>query len=196
MTPADARSALGEIEQTAAKIRRLIAHGHFAPLLILWGGIWIAGFGCQQFFPAQAGWAWLVLDLGGFLGSWLVAVRQQSPMKKKGDPRIGLFWVALMVYGVIWMGLLLSFPDARNPSAEFLAAMTRRTGAYWATVPMFGYVVAGLFLDRFLAWLGLAVTGLTLLGFVFAGDYFSLWVAITGGGALILSGLFIRKFWR
>jgi hypothetical protein len=196
MTPDEARAALGEIELTAAKIRRVIAQGHFAPLLILWGCIWVVGFSNTQFFPASAGQGWLALDLGGFLGSWFLVARQKSPMKKKGDPRIFLFWVALMIYAVIWMLLLLSFPDTGQPSAEFIASFNRRVCAYWATVPMFAYVTAGLFLDRFLAWLGIAVTVLTLAGLYLAGSYFALWVAVTGGGALILSGLFIRKFWR
>ena len=196
MTPDEARAARGEIELTAAKVRRVIAQGHAAPQLILWGCIWIAGFGYTQFFPAHASLGWLVLDLGGFSGSWFLLARRQSLMEKRGDPRIFLFWVALVSYGLIWMLLLVKFPENNQANAEFIAGMSRRIVAYWATVPMFAYVVAGMFLDRFFAWLGIVVTILTLVGLDLAGNYFCLWVAFTGGGALILSGLFIRKFWR
>ena len=61
---------------------------------------------------------------------------------------------------------------------------------------MFAYVIMGLWLDRFLLWLGVLVTVTTLIGFFFAPHYFFLWAAAAGGGSLVVSGAFIRKFWR
>jgi hypothetical protein len=61
---------------------------------------------------------------------------------------------------------------------------------------MFGFVMFGLWVGRFFVWLGLLVTALILIGYRYSGDYFNLWMAITGGGALIVSGVFIRKFWK
>jgi hypothetical protein len=44
--------------------------------------------------------------------------------------------------------------------------------------------------------MGLIVTALTIAGFFLLPAWFYLWMAIASGGSLILSGLFIRKFWR
>jgi hypothetical protein len=68
--------------------------------------------------------------------------------------------------------------------------------AYFSIVPMFAFVLFGLWIGRFLVWIGLVVTALILLGYYFLPGYFYLWMAMTGGGTLLLSGIFIRKFWK
>jgi hypothetical protein len=69
-------------------------------------------------------------------------------------------------------------------------------GAIQATIPMFAYVVMGLWLDHFILWIGLAVTALTLVGLFFLQPYFWLWMAVTGGGMLLGTGLYIRYQWK
>jgi hypothetical protein len=95
---------------------------------------------------------------------------------------VGLAWLVVFGYMILW-GILLH-PDKASGMAFF------------CTVPMCGYVICGLWLSRFWIWLGLIVTGLTIAGLSFMPAWFALWMAVTGGGSLILSGLFIRKFWR
>lgn len=60
---------------------------------------------------------------------------------------------------------------------------------------MFAYVVMGLWTDRFLMWLGLFVTATALAGYFLVNPYFCLWMAVTGGGALMVTGLYIRHRW-
>lgn len=193
----DALAALDEVQRVIDLTRKTIAQGCAAPLLILWGCIWAIGYGGSEFSPAAAPQIWLVLGIVGGLASWGLGWRYRSPTRGPNDRRIGLFWLILFVFAAIWMWLLglSQLPHGGEGSPGGIAA-ARKFGAYWATIPMFAYMVGGLWLGRFFIWLGAIVTGLTLLGYFFLGTHFSIWMAVTGGGALVLSGIFIRRFWR
>ena len=67
--------------------------------------------------------------------------------------------------------------------------------AFFATVGMFGYVVGGLWLGRFLVILGLVVTVLILVGLYAIPQWFLIWMAFVGGGALVLSGVMVKRLW-
>ena len=60
---------------------------------------------------------------------------------------------------------------------------------------MFAYVVGGLWLGRFFVWLGLGVTAVTLVSLFALPDYFWIVMAVIGGGAMLLSGLHMRRTW-
>lgn len=176
----EAQESLNEIESVISQIRRDIAHGNNSYLLIMWGFIWMIGFSGTQFFPKQAGWFWLVLDLIAGMASWMIM--RKSAHQRPNGRRVGLAWLILFGYILLWAALI--HPDGVKGMAFF------------STLPMCGYVICGLWLGRFWIWLGLIVTALTLLGLFLLPAWFALWLAITGGGSLIISGLFIRKFWR
>ena len=183
VTKAEAQASLDAIESIMARTRRVIAGSGCGDLLLLWGVIWLIGFSATQFFPNQSGLLWLGLDAAGILGSWAFGCRSRSTAKCGNGARIGLAWMALFVYAGIWVFIL-------HPSEM------RFFGAYPATVAMFGYVVMGLWLDRMLLFLGLAVTVTTLTGILLLPDWFNLWMAVTGGGSLIAAGIHIRRNWN
>ncbi len=183
----EAQQALVDIESTMRSTRRAIANGAASPRLILWGFIWIIGYAGAQFFPAKMGLIWIVL---GGVGALLTA-RIRRPTQTPHGPKIGFFWLTLFAYAFFWFFLLFR-PD---PGVSDLATMNRIT-AFFATVPMFAYVVGGLWFGRFFTILGLAVTALTMLGFWLLPNWFHLWMAFTGGGSLIGSGLYIRLRWK
>jgi hypothetical protein len=61
---------------------------------------------------------------------------------------------------------------------------------------MFAYIVIGLwFAAYFMVWLGLAVTAATLTGFFLFTQYYCLWMAVTAGGLLLGTGLYLRIRW-
>jgi len=185
VTKVEAQASLDEIEDIAARTRRAIAGGSCSGMLILWGAIWLIGFAGTQFFPGQSGVLWLALDSAGFVASWVLATRRRDTIKSGNGGRIGLAWVALFVYAGIWVFIL-------RPSSSNM----RFFGAYPATVAMFGYVVMGIWLDRFLLYLGLGVTASTLVGMFLVPDWFNLWMALTGGGSLIAAGFHVRRNWN
>jgi hypothetical protein len=179
----EAQESLTEIENIISQTRRAIAHGGTGTMLIIWGIIWALGYSASQFINKWAGTIWLLLILFGAVASWICGVRNKPLTKNSNYGRVGLFWLILFGYAIVWVVLL------RPVSSEAV-------GAFWATIPMFAYVVGGLWFGRFFVWLGLIVTALAVAGFFLLPAWFDLWMAVTGGGALILSGLFIRKFWR
>ncbi len=71
-----------------------------------------------------------------------------------------------------------------------------KAAAFAALVPMFVYVVTGLLeRDNYMLFLGLGVTAATIVGFFAVPQYFYLWMAAFGGGALLMTGLVIRRKW-
>jgi hypothetical protein len=179
----EAQESLAEIESVIAQTRRAIAHGGTGTILIVWGIVWILGYSASQFIPTRAGSIWLALVLVGIAVSWIFGARGKPQATGGGFRRVGLAWMILFGYAIVWIVLL----QPTNGNA---------VGAFWATVPMFAYVVGGMWFGRFFVWLGLIVTALAVGGFFLLPKWFDLWMAVTGGGALILSGAYIRKYWR
>jgi hypothetical protein len=69
----------------------------------------------------------------------------------------------------------------------------RQVSAFIPLVVATGYTILGLWLGvRFIA-VGVVLAMLTLGGFFLLPAYFGLWMAICGGGALILAGLWLRR---
>jgi hypothetical protein len=196
-SPEEARAALAEAERAFQQTRVAIVQGPSAPLLILWGSIWmIADLTTQFYAPAMLA-IWLPLDLIGGGGTWWIVAHRRVKVGRHGNWRYGAFWGVLFFYAALWTNLLVpvSWPQNAHDWATF-EPVFRRITAYYHTIPMFAYVLGGLFIGRFFVILGALVTALIVIGFCFIHDYFYLWMAITGGGSLIISGVFIRQFWK
>ena len=189
----EARESLAQIEEASRRARKMIAYAGTDVIFMLWGAIWIAGYLCTHVAPGAAGWAWLILVAGGIAGTLVVSVRS-SPVKGPLGIRIGFFWFLLFLYVDFW--ILLLWPFIKVNGQEEGELLAKHFGAIAATVPMFAYVIMGLWLDHFMLWIGIAVTLLTAAGLFLFPAWFWLWMAITGGGTLLGTGLFIRNRWR
>lgn len=190
----DAKDSLAEIQDVMRKTRRAIASSDASSLLILWGVIWFLGFLGTQFLSGgtlritssisigspRVGFLWLVLDAAGFIITWWIVVH--APIRSPLNRRIFWLWFLLFLYAIVWLALFWPW----NPF---------QLGAFVATIPMFAYVVMGLWFDDFLLWLGLAVTASIIIGFFLIQPYFWIWMAVAGGGSLAGTGLYIRKRW-
>jgi hypothetical protein len=187
----EARESLSLIQDTAARTRKTVAAGYASNLLVLWGFIWMAGFTGLHCAPRQGGILFAVLDGIGLVGTLFVVWRTwptHSSLRGAGASRLArsifLFWLILFVYAGFWLLML-------RPAAGM------QVGALLVTAAMLGYVVTGLWTgSTFLVWLGLAVTALTLFGFFVIPGYFNLWMAPTGGAAVLGTGLYVRIRWR
>jgi hypothetical protein len=187
---AEAQVALREIEQAMAQARRAIAAGTAAPLLMLWGAIWGAAFGLNYAWPAHETAVWSVADGIGLFCTLAVCWQSMrrgevhSERTRRLEARFLWFAILLTAYGFLW-GSLLKLQDDRQISA-FIVMLV-----------MFGYVVLGLWVESvFMLGLGLIVTALTLAGYLLFTETFNLWMALAGGGALLVSGLYMRLKWR
>jgi hypothetical protein len=198
ITPEEARASLAEIDRIILHTRQTIARAGSAPIVILWGIIWMIGFADVQFFPQSPHWFWMILDLVGIVGSFrLGRWGRKSPTKNNYGGRIGISWLVLFAFGGIWLCLLGPWDLLTSQQmAHHGLELDRKIAAFWCTVPMFAYVLMGLWLDRFFIWLGALVTVATLVGYYGIENYFFLWMAVVGGGSLVAGGLFIRKNWK
>jgi hypothetical protein len=68
--------------------------------------------------------------------------------------------------------------------------------AYIGLVVMLCYIIAGIWFDTYLLWLGLGMAALILVGLLCFSGIFWWWIAVFGGGPLIVTGFYIRYFWR
>jgi hypothetical protein len=192
----EARAAIAAASQIQQQTRKVIAGSQAGPALIWWGLIWLAMFTYAQFRGPGANYVCWVLIAAGFIGSILLNKFGAQPVKRSADWRGLFFWLALFGYAAIYVMLLVPWDLLQTQSAAQAALMDHKMTAYFSIVPMFAYVVIGLFVERFLLWLGLLMTGLILIGYFFIWQYFYLWIGAVGGGTLIISGIYIRKFWK
>jgi hypothetical protein len=185
----EAQASMNLIHQTQARMRKAIASGYASSLLILWGLIWIVGNTGLHFSHRIGGRIFMVLDIVGIVATILIARRwphdtiMKSPEARLLSRQFAVFSIFLVVYALIWALL-------------FKPLHGHQISMYICTVCMFGYIVIGLWSrSTFMIGLGLVVTLLALIGYYFLRDYFYLWGAATGGGALLGTGLYIRR-WR
>lgn len=199
----DAKDSLEQIETTIEQTRRRIAAGSTGPCLILWGAIWFAAymvtyvtyFGEHQSWHFQlaervsigihvSGVCWLILSPIGMIAT-IVIMSRKSPTRSAGDWRWFLCWV-------IWFGYLFLWTAFFGRSNEY------QISAFAASTAMFMFVMTGLWFDKVLFRLGLAVT--VLIAFCFfkfnCQPIFWIWMAVLGGGSLAGTGFYIRRTWR
>ena len=190
ISSAEAREALGEIEQTMAQARYYAAVAA-SPILYVWGAIWIVAYSLCQFFPEHSGLIWMPLAV---IGAVLTGVfSKRAPVRSSSDGRFGIAWAVLFIFAGVWFAVLM--PWEKMGGFDYMERQ-RSMGAYGATLVMFAYVMMGLWWDRFFMWLGFTVTGLTLIGYFAVPKYFNLWMGIFGGGLLFLSGWLIKRRWK
>jgi hypothetical protein len=96
------------------------------------------------------------------------------------DRRITYALLILVAFGSYWATLI-------GPGRG------REMAAFWPTLFMFGYVIAGFWLGRFFTVCGVLVTALTIAGYLWLGEWFSLWMAAINGGGLIGGALWLRR---
>ncbi|RMH01896.1 MAG: hypothetical protein D6706_01075 [Chloroflexi bacterium] len=175
---------LQSIREMMQKTRHAINAAGTGQIMVLWGVVWLLGFGGSQFLePSAAGTLWMVLDIAGAVGSMWFGARLGRKVQSYPGYRIGLWWLALLVYAGL-IGWLVGIES----QVEFDLFITLFVGL--------GYVLSGILLSRIVTWVGLGLTAVAILGYFLLPDWFSLWMAILGGGTLIGTGLWIIRHWR
>jgi hypothetical protein len=182
----EAQRLLDEANNVAADTMMSVAGGYAGPTLVLWGVVMIAAYLGTHFFLKWAWQIWMVLDGVGAAGTiviCLVQFRRSKATRYQNVGRVGwrvfCFWSAIFGYMSIWLYLMKPYSGLQ-------------LNAFIVTVVMFAYVMMGLYEgSRFMLWLGLVVTALTLVGvYIVPHKFYCLWMAPAAGGALLLSGIY------
>ena len=172
----DASAALHDIEAAEARSAMLRDYRHASPHLIGWGVLWVIGYGLNDLFPMHGGAIWSVVVPVGLIAD-LAAMR---------GARRDEAWRIFAAIGAVSVFVV-----------ALVFVMAPVSGRQVATViPLFVallYVLRGIWVGPRYIVAGLAIAALTLAGFWFIGRYFSLYMAVVGGGALILGGLWLRR---
>ena len=176
-----AHSALADIADIAQRVRQSRFYRHAGAMLMLWGALTFAGYVVSFAMPPVARYAWIAVFIAGVAGS--VAIGAAS-RKRAGvntfDGRAAAAIVVFIAFGAIWSVGVGHFTP-------------RQLAAFWPTYFMLPYIMVGLWLGSAFVAIGAAVIALTLIGYVWAGPWFELWMALVNGGGLLLGGFWMRR---
>lgn len=184
ISPHEAAAALAEVDRARSAMRRAIRdhRGHFH--LWIWGLAWVVmPLMAQVYGDLAARWFWVPCVVAG-VASASVGLVQRQQVRERMNLRFLGAMAALIAFAVIFLFVL-------QPQLSIKSLYT-----YECLVVLQAYVIAGLWTDTYLLWLGIAVTALVLVGFFFLPGIFWLWMALFGGGSLIATGFYVRYFWR
>ena len=176
----EAAASLSQVEEARRKSSQLYFYHRSSPHLIMWGIIWIIGYGGTGLFPHHSNLLWAVLVLIGTSGGVILG-RCHKPDGVTTGPyawRMAALW-AIILFFVFATYAILHPHDGRQ------------LAAYPALITGCAYMTIGLWRGLRYVISGMAVVALTLIGFFYIEPIF-FWFAAVGGGAMILTGLWFR----
>jgi len=196
----EAQTSLADIATVTDTTRKVTDYAGTDIILGVWGVLWTVGFvqshllaGPGSAHVNQAGFVWLLLVSIGIVASLVLGKRYRAPVENPAGKRVGYFWFALYAYAWLVMAMLCPFIRFQGvPDYEigrFMCAIN-------CVIPMFAYVVMGLWLEqRFLLRMGLGLTAAIAVGYFVLPALFYLWMAVIGGGSFLGSAGWMRFQW-
>lgn len=177
----EAARALAAVEASRAAFRSALRANRGHLHLWLWGSIWSTMALLMEFLGNDGVRHFPWLCFGGGLASLVIGRVQASQIRVPLDRRFLAVLFSVLGFALLWPLLLL-----RQPPPNELVFV------YVGLVTMQAYVIAGIWFDTYLFWLGLLVTVLLLAGWWLLAPWFWIWVAVCCGGTLIASGFYVR----
>jgi hypothetical protein len=175
----EAAAMLAEVENVVARVKRSRIYRNAALIFVLWGVVNLARDILIMVKPGWFGPRWFLVDLVGVAGTIALLSRGAWPVSRF-PLRILLGFALFYAFGGIWSNLLGQFGP-------------REQMAFWPTLFMFGYTLAGLWFGAAFSAIGLALTALIVAGYFWAGAAFLPWQAAVTGFGFMLCGLWMRR---
>lgn len=176
--PKAAEASLADIDVIVARLKQSTYYRVASTNIIIWGVLVALGYVANYFVPSQARTIWITVNVLGFIASFILGLRLY---------RAGLNLASrILIATLLFFGFGLAWYQMGNFTI-------RGTGAFWPTLFMFGYALAGLWLGRVFTWLGVGVALLVLAGYLWVNTGYEIYLAIVDGGGLILAGLWMRR---
>lgn len=174
-----AESALRDVAQVGHRSATLYKYSKTSPYLILWGCVWMSAYGLSDALPSRTGLIWLIADsVGAAVSIWIARGNDQAIGKATGRFRFVI--LAILVFTMATFAILP--PHSSKQVSAFIPMVIATT-----------YILFGIWHGRRLVILGGLIGALTLSGFFLLHSHFNLWMAAVGGGALILSGVWLKR---
>lgn len=185
----EAEKALTEIGEARESAQSFSYYRKAAPYFLIWGLVWIFANGMTALLPAQGGRIWAWSAALGVLAS--VAIGVLSARQPPADPEaarehalrnrsFGMSFLAITAFLIA--ALYINRPANGMQLNAFVSL-------FWALM----YVLLGLWGAVRIAWLGVVLAVAVLVGYFGFPQYYTLWMAVVGGGALLLGGLILRR---
>jgi hypothetical protein len=177
----EASAALSDINEVVAQVRQSRIYDLASQFMIVAGVFVVIGNLVTYAIPRQGVQIWIVINLLTLASSIAISV---AGRRRNGvdtfDGRVLTAFLLFYGFGLLCTGVLGHFG-------------ARELGTFWPIYFMLFYCIAGLWFGRAFIAIGLGITVLTLVGYLFmTGDIFVLWMAAVNGGGLVLSGLWMR----
>jgi len=180
ITSHEAGKTLEDIKAVSRRSGLAYGYREASPHLLLWGVIWALGYGLPAAGLAGYGiWPWLVVS--GIIGSFWFSRPRKQAKPLRFDWRYG----GSVAAGLIFIAGLFSV---------FMPVSGQQIGTVIPLIVGVAYLQLGIWTRGMrIALIGLVVTAAALYAYHGAREIFDLLMAITGGGGLILGGLWLRR---
>jgi hypothetical protein len=179
INPAEASAMLAEVDAVIAKVKQSWIYRQAGAIMMVWGLIVIAGNMLCALTPRWSVWIWIALNALGAVAT-LLMLQRGAPVGLRFPLRCLAAFALFFAFGLIWSELIGRFGP-------------RELDAFWPTLFLFGYALAGIWFGAAFSALGLSLSALILAGYLWSGDWFTLWLALFNGGGLILCGAVMRR---
>lgn len=190
MTQQDAGAALDAISSADQRVREFKRYREASPYLIVWGCIWFVANAVTGLAPRYAGQTWMAAVILGILVTTGIVVAQSQRARGQFNysraertqigRRAALTGIALMGFFPATLSVLGPLSPMQNNAFISL---------FWA----FAYMAAGAWLGLRLFITGVVTAVAVLAGYFLLSEHYFLWMAVMGGGSLVLGGLWLRK---
>ena len=175
----EAAAMLADVDGVVAKVKQSRIYRSAALIIMLWGVINVVRDGAIAIAPMWFGPRWFFIDAIGVAGT--IAILSRTAVAGARLPlRTLAAFLLFYAFGWIWANLLGDFAP-------------RQQMAFWPTLFLFGYALAGLWFGAAFSAIGLGLTALILAGYLWSGAAFPLWLAVVTGFGFILCGLWMRR---
>jgi len=180
LNPSEAADALRDIARTERRSSSAYGYRLASPHLILWGVVWAAGYGAMSVDPKWSVF-WPALSLAGVAGSFLIGWR----MRSAGNAAFEWRYAATLVAVFVFIAAIFAIMPPKNDL---------QISAFFPLLTALLYALVGIW-TRGLRMLvaGFAIAALTVAGYFCFPTHFLPWMAVVGGGGLILGGIWLRS---
>jgi hypothetical protein len=178
----EAADSLSDVERAARRSAQAYGYSKASPHLILWGIIWVIGYVGTDLDTSHANVIWTALTISGCAISTYIGYRA-GPANSSGQKNLWRMLGLVAIIFIFFSAIAVVFGHVSGAQMGVIAPLT--VGAIYASI--------GLWLGARFVLTGLGVIALTLGGYFLLREHFLMWMALVGGGGLILAGFWLRK---
>ncbi len=178
ISPNEAEAMLADVDGVVARVKQSRIYQISSGVIMLWGALVVVGDLLALVAGRWTGVSWIVVDAVGLASTlWMLT---RAPQRLAVPRRYVEVVVLFIAFGFIW-------------SMAIGGMRPRELDAFWPTLFLFGYALAGLWFGRLFTFIGCGLTILIVAGYYWAGANYNLYLALVNGGGLTLCGYAMRR---